>query len=174
MAQAMHRRRPNKKTPIRVIHDDPSDSSRWTDASETEDNIDYNEIIDLTTSSDADEDTSEDAGDQNIPEGLEPPRNRNAKMSPITAGACLQMVLNVFPDMSVEHALKTIKERTTDDMRTIAQCEQVVAQLLDDGAYPKEADAVRGKKRKREDSNDVSDYENGGVDPGIGGYIADV
>lgn len=170
----IHRRRPNRRTPFHAIDDDQPDLRRWNESPKTEAKINYRETIDLTISSDIDGYTSEEAVDQKISEVVEPPHNGNAQTQPITAEACLQMVLNVFPDMSVEHALKSIKERTEDDTRTLSQCEQLVVQLLDEGTYPREADAVKGKKRKREDSDDISDYENGGVDPEIGGYLADV
>jgi TRIAD3 protein (E3 ubiquitin-protein ligase RNF216) len=79
----------------------------------------------------------------------------------ITEAACLQMVLGVLPDISIDHVLKIISEKTTDATRTVAQCEQVITELLDGEAYPKEADELRHKKRKREDDNDWGDYEKG-------------
>ncbi|KAF1840803.1 uncharacterized protein K460DRAFT_294389 [Cucurbitaria berberidis CBS 394.84] len=88
----------------------------------------------------------------------------------VTEAACLQMVLGVLPDISVDHALEVIHQKTTDATRTIALCEKVVTQLLDGDAYPKEVDEAKNKKRKREDDGDLSDYEKGERDPEATGY----
>lgn len=91
----------------------------------------------------------------------------------LTEAVCLQMVLGILPDISVEYALKVIQEKTTDVPRTAAQCEQVVTYLLDLGAYPKEADEVKKRKRKRGEDDDLSDYEKDERDPEVAGYEKD-
>jgi TRIAD3 protein (E3 ubiquitin-protein ligase RNF216) len=57
-------------------------------------------------------------------------------------------------------------------MRTMAQCEHFLTELLEGEPYPKEADEARKKKRKREDEAEdgTSSYEKGERDPEIGGY----
>jgi TRIAD3 protein (E3 ubiquitin-protein ligase RNF216) len=77
----------------------------------------------------------------------------------ITAAACLQMVLNVLPDISVDHALSVIFTSTKDDTRTTAECERIIAQLLDGGEYPKEKDEENSRKRKRNEDDSLSDFE---------------
>lgn len=175
LTQAMYRRqaRTNKQTPFPYIHDNLSEPKPRTEAPGTQAELSHRETIDLTIGSDTGGDASKKAVYENAPEALAHTKNRNAEVQPITTTACLQMVLSVFPDISVEHALHLIKQRSTDETRTTAQCEQIVAQLLDEGAYPKELDSARGKKRKREGSDSLSDYENGKVDSGISGYQAD-
>lgn len=91
----------------------------------------------------------------------------------VTEAACLQMVLGVLPDISVDYVLKVIQERTTDDTRTLAMCEQVVTYLLDVDSYPKEADEAKNKKRKRDDDDNLSDYEKVERDPEVTGYEHD-
>lgn len=90
-----------------------------------------------------------------------------------TAEECLQMVLDVLPDISVEHALQTIKENTQNSTRTLPQCEQLVAQFIDGGEYRKEADEANNKKRKRDADESLSEYEKDERDPEIRGYEAD-
>ncbi|KAF2856359.1 hypothetical protein T440DRAFT_384760 [Plenodomus tracheiphilus IPT5] len=91
----------------------------------------------------------------------------------ITQAECLQMVLNVLPDISVDHALETINERTTDATRTIARCELMIAGLLDGEEYPKAADKAKNKKRKRDDTDSLSDYEREDRDPTDKAYEQD-
>lgn len=79
----------------------------------------------------------------------------------ITEAACLQMVLDVLPDISVDHVLNLIKEKTQDHTRTPTECQQIISQLLDGGAYPKEQDEMNSRKRKRDDHDDLSEFENG-------------
>jgi len=86
----------------------------------------------------------------------------------LTDAECLQMVLNVLPDIAVDHVLSLIQERNP---RTFDQCEQLITRILDDGAYPKENDEANNRKRKRDDDDDeVSMYENGEQDVGAAGY----
>jgi TRIAD3 protein (E3 ubiquitin-protein ligase RNF216) len=81
-------------------------------------------------------------------------------LKPITEAECLQMILNILPDISVDYILNLIRENTTDQTRTVDKCEQIVAQLLD-GTHPTEADATNKKKRKRDNEDDVTRYEKG-------------
>jgi TRIAD3 protein (E3 ubiquitin-protein ligase RNF216) len=81
----------------------------------------------------------------------------------ITVSACLQMVLNVLPDISVDHTLSVIFTSTKDATRTTAECERIIAQLLDGGGYPKENDEENSRKRKRNE-DDSSGFEGGEED----------
>lgn len=85
----------------------------------------------------------------------------------ITAAVCLRLVLDIFPDVSVDHVLGIIQQTTNDLTRTKKCSERIVHELLE-GTYPKEADAA-GKKRPRGDS----DYERDIDDPGILTYDTD-
>jgi TRIAD3 protein (E3 ubiquitin-protein ligase RNF216) len=89
----------------------------------------------------------------------------------VTEATCLQMVLNVLPDISIEHVLKLIKEKTANLTRTVAQCEGIVTQLLDGETYPKEVDEAKNSKRKRDsEEEDWSTYEKGERDPALPSY----
>jgi len=85
----------------------------------------------------------------------------------------VQIVLDVLPDISVEHVLKVIDDNTTDATRTLLQCERLIEQIMDSGEYPKQTDETRNKKRKRDAEESLSDYENDERDPDILGYEAD-
>lgn len=115
-------------------------------------------IIDLTAIPDVDVPPSDDPiliEDESM-ELVDQMRDTNL----LTEAACLQMVLDILPDISIEHVLSLIKEKTADLTRTMAQCEGIVTQLLDGEAYPKEADDAKNKKRKREvEEEDWSTYE---------------
>lgn len=78
----------------------------------------------------------------------------------VTAAACLQMVLDVLPDISIDHVLNLIQENTQDHTRTLAVCERLVSRLLDEGTYPKEQDDAHNLKRKRGDEEEKIDFEN--------------
>lgn len=91
----------------------------------------------------------------------------------VTEAAGLQMVLDVLPDISIDHVLKIIREKTTDLTRTNEQCHDIVTQLLDGEAYPKEDDESTNKKRKRDNEDDWEDYDKAGRDPGILTYEID-
>lgn len=75
----------------------------------------------------------------------------------ITEAVCLQLVVDVFPDVSINHVLALIREMTTDQMCSKEHSEQIVNKLLE-SAYPKETEEAN-KKRKRADSTELSDYE---------------
>lgn len=78
----------------------------------------------------------------------------------ISQAACLQMILNVLPDISVAHVLQLIYEKTQDETRTSAVCEGLVSDLLDGGPYPKELrDDENERKRKRK--SDSVEFEDG-------------
>ena len=91
----------------------------------------------------------------------------------VTENDCVQRILDVLPDISVDHVLKMIKEKTTDVSRTTAQCELLLTQILDGETYPKEADDMKNKKRKRGHEDDFSDYEKGERDPEVSSYERD-
>ncbi|KAF1835479.1 hypothetical protein BDW02DRAFT_495738 [Decorospora gaudefroyi] len=90
----------------------------------------------------------------------------------VSEAACLQMVLSVLPDISVEYVLNVIREEMSDATRTAAQCEHLVTDLLEGEPYPKEADEVRNNKRKRDEEaeDDVDRYEKGERDLEIDDY----
>lgn len=87
----------------------------------------------------------------------------------ITEALCLQLVLDVFPDVSTDHVLTKIRESTTDLTRTKEHSERIVNELLE-GDYPKEVD-VASKKRRREDTEEASEYENEERDIGALGRL---
>lgn len=133
------------------------------------------EIIDLTAIPDIDIPPSDDPitirDDSPISSSFP---NWSADAELITEAACLQMILNVLPDIAVDHALDLIRKKTTDTIRTIAKCENIIAELLDTGAYPKEPDeATKSLKRKRNLSDELSEYEKGERDLEIPLYEQD-
>jgi hypothetical protein len=83
----------------------------------------------------------------------------------VTAAACLRMVVDILPDISVDHVLALIADQTQDNTRTLEACQQIVSQLLDNGAYPKEEEEA-GHKRKRERSLSEFEDDNGDGRPG--------
>ena len=62
---------------------------------------------------------------------------------------CLQMILDVLPEIAVNHVLELINER---QVFTTAACERLITKLLDEGSYPKERDEIH-RKRKRGNSD---------------------
>lgn len=131
------------------------------------------ETIDLTAIPDVDVPPSSPVRLQgNVPQPDGQASDRNAHSRMLTETACLQMILSVLPDISVEHVLKLIKEKTTDATRTTARCEHLIAELLEGEPYPKEANE---KKRKREDESEheLSGYEKGERGPQVYGYEHD-
>jgi TRIAD3 protein (E3 ubiquitin-protein ligase RNF216) len=82
--------------------------------------------------------------------------SRRADERLVTEAECLQMVLDVLPGISVKYGLDQIQNKTADETRTVARCEELIDSLLE-GPYPTEADASNRGKRKRED--DESDQE---------------
>jgi TRIAD3 protein (E3 ubiquitin-protein ligase RNF216) len=137
---------------------------------------DLHEFVDLTNIPDIDVPPS----DAILPEDEEPQSDGRAPdwgedAAVVTEAACLQMVLSVLPDISVDYVLKLIQEKTTDATRTTAQCEHFLTELLEGEPYPKESDEAKNKKRKRDDEaeDELSSYEKGERDPEIGGYEHD-
>lgn len=123
------------------------------------------EVIDLTAISDIDV----------PPSDFTPPAVEDAAPTDdideaqlISEAICLQLVVDVFPDVSIDHVLTLIRAGTTDQTRTKLHSEQIVNELLE-GTYPKEADVV-SKKRRREESDDASDYEKDEREPGMLNY----
>ncbi|KAF2266790.1 hypothetical protein CC78DRAFT_107591 [Lojkania enalia] len=80
----------------------------------------------------------------------------------LSEAECLQTVLTVFPDISVNHVLGIIQEKMKTHLLPSAECERIIASLLDKGPYPTEADEAKTRKRKRTNEDDNADYENGG------------
>lgn len=74
----------------------------------------------------------------------------------VTAAVCLQMVLDILPDISVDHVLALITDQTQDSTRTADACQRIITQLLDGGPYPQEEEAA-SRKRKRQRS--LSEFE---------------
>jgi TRIAD3 protein (E3 ubiquitin-protein ligase RNF216) len=128
-------------------------------------NRDY---IDLTALPDIDvapsEPASPNAGDAHLVDDVD-------ETQLISETNCLRLVLDVFPDVSIDHVLTMIKARTTDQTRTKIHSEQIVVELLE-GVYPKEADMI-SKKRRRADSEGFSDYEQVDHVTGIPNYDTD-
>lgn len=74
----------------------------------------------------------------------------------VTAAVCLQMVLDILPDISVDYVLALITEQTQDNTRTPDACQRIITQILDSDAYPKEHEEA-SRKRKRQRS--LSEFE---------------
>ncbi|KAI4686295.1 hypothetical protein J4E81_008647 [Alternaria sp. BMP 2799] len=134
------------------------------------------QVIDLTDIPDIDVPPSDAIvveGDAPQPEERAPDWGEDIAL--VTEAACLQMVLSVLPDISVDYVLKSIQEKMTDTTRTTAQCEHFLTELLEGEPYPKESDDAKNKKRKRDNEaeGELSTYEKGERDPEIGGYEHD-
>ncbi|CAN9157721.1 unnamed protein product [Alternaria sp. RS040] len=134
------------------------------------------QFIDLTKIPDVDVPPSDAVvveEQESQPEGRAPEWGDEATV--VTEAACLQMVLSVLPDISVDYVLKLIQEKMTDTTRTTAQCEHFLTELLEGDPYPKESDDANNKKRKRDDEaeSELSTYEKAERDPEIGGYEHD-
>jgi TRIAD3 protein (E3 ubiquitin-protein ligase RNF216) len=138
--------------------------------------VNDHELIDLTNIPDIDVPPSDPIvveEDTPQPEGQAPEWGEDG--TGVTEAACLQMVLSVLPDISVDYVLTLIQEKTTDNTRTMAQCEHLLMELLEGEPYPKESDEAKKKKRKWNDGaeDELSTYEKGERDPEIGGYEHD-
>lgn len=130
--------------------------------------IDEREVIDLTAIPDVDVPPSD--LDPHVVENALPTDDRG-EVELITEAVCLQLVLDVFPDVSVDHVLAMIQERTTDLTRTKEHSERIVNELLE-GTYPKEAKNA-SRKRRRADSEDYSDFEKDEHSAGVLSYDTD-
>ncbi|KAF2472065.1 uncharacterized protein BDR25DRAFT_221227 [Lindgomyces ingoldianus] len=110
----------------------------------------------------------EDIPDVDVPPDGAHPRltveNAEAVSEAVSEAQCLQMVLNVLPDIAIDHVLNLIKERIGDRTRTVAECERLITHILDEGIYPKETDEASKRKRKRgnDDDDDTSEFEKDG------------
>ncbi|KAF2869837.1 hypothetical protein BDV95DRAFT_88909 [Massariosphaeria phaeospora] len=93
-----------------------------------------------------------------------PPVAENEEL--VSEEVCLQMMLDVLPDISVNFAFDLIKEKTQDDTRTPTTCERLIAKLLDDGTFPKEEAENTDRKRKNDDEDEdlVNLYDEGEQD----------
>lgn len=129
------------------------------------------EVIDLTAIPDVDVPPSDPIVVEDYVRQARPdPSHVAPDADLVTAEVCLQMMLRVLPDISVDHARSLIAEKTSDATRTIPRSEQLIWDLLDNGAYPKESDVSQQKKRKREDEDDLAIYEKGERDQDVGNY----
>ncbi|OAG12700.1 uncharacterized protein CC84DRAFT_1171377 [Paraphaeosphaeria sporulosa] len=95
----------------------------------------------------------------------------------VTVAVCLQMVLDILPDISVDHVLALIADQTQDNTRTSEACQRIVTQLLDGEAYPKEEEEA-SRKRKRQRSFSEFEEDDGEGRPhsymnDVGGQLAD-
>lgn len=84
----------------------------------------------------------------------------------VTETIALQMVMDFLPGISIDHVLGIFREKTTDQTRTSKTCQDIIAQLVEAGDYPKEDEDTNKKKRKRSDEDDWKDYEAAERDPG--------
>lgn len=156
-------------SPPEFIHD-LSDLAHSFSASDEQHDPHDREVIDLTDLPDINVSPSDSKVlDEEVPaiEAVHSIVSEDVQL--VSEASCLQKVLDVLPDISVNHVYQLIRERTSDATRTVAQCEQLIMYLLDNGAYPKEVD-VAPKKRKREDDDDLDIFENGEPDPNIENY----
>ncbi|KAI6799759.1 hypothetical protein KC361_g2712 [Hortaea werneckii] len=100
-----------------------------------------------------DEDPPERADTFGMPSTL----NTTAFMAPepeITAEACLELVLEIFPDVSHEHVLHLYNSFEAASGKT--KRDNIIEKLVSDPAYPKQERQTQ-KKRKRAASTDDSD-----------------
>jgi len=140
------------------------DSDSEDDETPTPNNLGYTnrpeDAIDLTALEDIpDVDVPPDSA---VSATLSQPNRPFEDAELLSDAACLQMVLDVLPDISVDHVLAFIQNR--NHPRTHEECERIITDLLDGDAYPKEIDEVNNKrKRKRGDDSDsdITKYENG-------------
>jgi TRIAD3 protein (E3 ubiquitin-protein ligase RNF216) len=101
------------------------------------------------------------------------PDNLYSDAQLVTEAMGLQMVLDFLPDISIDHVLNLIREKTADLTRTVAQCQNIIMQLVEDGIYPKEADEAKNKKRKRDAEDEWKDYDEVERCPEVPNYESD-
>jgi TRIAD3 protein (E3 ubiquitin-protein ligase RNF216) len=94
-----------------------------------------------------------------------------ARLVPEAIG--LQMILDFLPDISIDHVLNLLREKTTDLTRSAAQCQGIIMQLVEDGSYPREADESIKRKRKRDDEDEWEEYDKSNRDPEVPNYETD-
>ena len=131
--------------------------------------VDERDVIDLTAIPDVDVPPSDVA--YHVIEDATSSNDR-VEFDLISEAMCLQLVMDVFPDVSVDHVLTMIQERTSDLTRTKEHSERIVNELLEEGTYPKEAESA-SRKRRRADSEEFSDYENDSHTFGVPTYATD-
>lgn len=131
--------------------------------------VDVRDVIDLTAIPDVDVPPSDVA-----PHAFEhaTPASARVEIELISEAVCLQLVKDVFPHVAVDHVVTMIQERTTDLTRTKEHSERIVSELLEQGTHPKEKESA-SKKRRREDSEDFSDFGQGEHATGILSYATD-
>ena len=138
---------------------------------------DGHEMIDLTGIPDIDVPPSDPivVDDDEPPQPNAPAPEWNGADALVTEAAFLQMVLSVLPDISADLVLRLMQEKLTDATRTMAQCERFLTEILEGEPYPKESEAAKSKKRKRDDEGEdgLIDYEMTERDPEISGYEHD-
>lgn len=149
--------------------DESGSNSNFEDAMGFDDEAALNDFLDLDGGPPSgnliDLTGLEDIPDIDVPPDTPPFVPADEDIEFITEAVCLQMVLNVLPDISVDHVLDLINERGA---RTVAECERLITKILDDGQYPKESDDVNQRKRKRSEDDgdgdgdsDITDFEKG-------------
>ncbi len=81
----------------------------------------------------------------------------------ITADTCLQRVLAIFPDVNHEHVFKLYygfdREGDYEVLPGQARLDNIIEQLVSSDSYPKQQKGKNALKRKREDSNDETDFK---------------
>jgi TRIAD3 protein (E3 ubiquitin-protein ligase RNF216) len=95
------------------------------------------------------------------PDGAQPLPPPVADAETLGEAECLQTVLNVLPDIAIDHVLQLITERAGQGLITVSACEWLITCILDQGNYPRESDEVSKRKRKRndDDEDEASEYE---------------
>ena len=83
----------------------------------------------------------------------------------VTAGydTCLQEVLEIFPDISLDHVRQLYDAQLLQPRDGQAIAQHLTTQILDAGKYPKEKDRLKELKRKRfadSDEEEVAYVEN--------------
>jgi TRIAD3 protein (E3 ubiquitin-protein ligase RNF216) len=128
-------------------------------------------VIDLTGIPDIDIPPS-DAGLAQ-PEAQEHENFDDDDLRLVTEALGLQMVLDFLPDISIDHVLTLLKEKTTDFTRTAARCQGIIMLLVEEGTYPKEVDEANKKKRKRDEEEEGTEYDKAERDPEVPNYEHD-
>ncbi|KAL5120240.1 hypothetical protein ACEQ8H_001798 [Pleosporales sp. CAS-2024a] len=146
----VHRHLPARHLPVHDGADDVIDLTKIPD-------------IDVPPSSAQSSLCSQDSGSENI--------NKDDHL--VTENVALQVVLDVLPNISVDHVLNIIKKETTDLTRTNAKCRDIINQLIDQGTYPKEDDDTKNKKRKRSEEEEWDEYHKAERDPNLTTYESD-
>ncbi|KAF2735468.1 hypothetical protein EJ04DRAFT_434943 [Polyplosphaeria fusca] len=94
------------------------------------------------------------AGIEHVPD-IDIPPDAPAIVPKLNETECLQVILNVLPDIAVDHVLSLIRERGVSSLET---CQALIDRIFEDGPYPTESQASQ-RKRKREDDNNFEKGE---------------